>query len=176
VDQGGIIMKPIEHNIHIKDFFPAQRAEVFNFFTNPRMLEKWACPDNMELKIPYFEPKEGGRYRFEHTTKDGGVFTCVGSFITFDPLIKIDQIESVYGPDGKPQFENIQCTVDFLDVNGGTEIILNHRGFKDERSMNMCEMGWNQTLEKLHRLIASDITDNSEGHIHPDHGKYTSFY
>lgn len=166
----------MDHSIHIKDFFPAQRAELFNYFINPRLLEKWASPDSMKLKIPQMDHKEGGRYRFEHTDKNGEVYTCIGCFKTFEPLIKLVQLESVIGPDGKPQFENLECTIEFIDVNGGTEIILNHRGFKDERSMKMCEMGWDQTLEKLHRLIASDISDRTEGHVYPDDGKFTSFY
>jgi len=169
-------MKQVDWNIHKKDFFPVSRAELFDYWVKPGLLEKWAAPDSMTLKVPQMEAREGGHYRFEHTDANGDLYTCIGKFTTYQPQVKLEQVESVYAPDGKVLFENLECSVEFVDVNGGCEIILNYRGFKDERSTKMCEVGWDQSLEKLNQILSTKIKGKGEGHVFPDEGKYTNFY
>ncbi len=150
-------------------FFHASPDEVFKYWVTPELLVQWACPDGMKLNVPKMERKNGGHYRFEHTGKNG-VYIGEGVFTAYVEGEKIAQKESVRGPDGTIQFENLKCFVEFKDKYGGTEIQLIQSGFEDEESMILCEQAWDQSLDKLSDLIGS--TDKAT----EDHPRYTDFY
>ncbi len=131
----------------------ANKQNVFESFIKPRIVEKWAVPDGMTLKIPQFEAKRGGVYRYEHTS-DKGVYTCNGFFKDFLLNEKLVQIDTVKDPEGKVIFDNLETVTEFKAIgNNETELTLTLRGFNDEKSMNECEQGWTQSLDKLDRLF-----------------------
>lgn len=144
----------MEDGFTIKKFLPLEVSEAFKYFTDPKLLEKWAAPDGMSLKLPLFEAKEDGDYRYEHKDKKG-VYVCVGYFKEFIPNKKIVQIdESVQEPSGKVIYQNLRCVVEFSEKSRGTEIILSQSGFDDDEGIENCQEGWNQCLTKLAQLIS----------------------
>ena len=135
-----------------------QRAEVFNYFINPGLLESWAYPDGMSLRVPVFNPKNGGSYRMEHTNADGGIYVCTGHIKDFGPGSKLIQVDNVVDPDGKVVLSKIETVTTFNDKPGGTFITIIQKGFTDEKSMRECEAGWNQCLDRLDSMFSGQIT------------------
>lgn len=142
--------------MQITKFIPASREDVFDAFTDRDKLEQWCAPEGMTLKLPEFEAREGGRYHYVHTNKDGE-FNCVGYFkeiIPNEKLVSVD--EKAYGPDGKTLFENVTCSVSFRDKTGGTELTVTQRGFTDAKMDQECEQGWADCLNKLTEVLRKD--------------------
>lgn len=134
------------------------RADVFNYFINPALLESWAYPDGMSLRVPVFNPRIGGDYRMEHTNADGGTYVCTGNIKDFEPGSKIIQVDQVAGPDGKIVLPRMETVTTFNDKPGGTFVSIIQKGFTDEKAMRECENGWNQCLDRLDSMFSGQIT------------------
>lgn len=142
----------MKDSLHFRQQFPASKGEVFKFFTQPNLLEKWATPKGMTLKIPLLDPKTGGQYRYEHRTADG-MYVCTGVFKEFIPEQKLVHLDHVINPDGKVIYDQLESTVTFMDNPGGTIVNINVSGFQDQGSMDGCEQGWNESLQNLVELF-----------------------
>lgn len=156
-------------------FIPGSVREVFRFWTEPALLEQWSAPEEMKLKIPAMENRAGGQYRFEHTGNEG-VYVCEGVFVEYKPEEKLVQRETVRGPDGKILFEDLECIVTFNEKNDGTEVSIVQRGFNSREARDMCDVGWDQCLEKLNKFFGEGfyVGEESKKEIRED--KLTDFY
>lgn len=140
-------------SVHVTRLINAPVEEVFRYFLEPRLIEKWSAPEGMTLKMPFFEAKIGGRYRYEHTNKEG-TYICEGHLEEIIPGKKITMIDEwIKDPSGKTIMENLPCEVTFKSGNGETEISVTQFDFKDEEMRSMCEQGWNQSFDKLQQIF-----------------------
>lgn len=137
-------------------FFPLGRESLFGYWIEPSLLERWAYPDGMNLKVPVMEPRANGKYRFEHRGPDG-LYICNGFFKMLIPNEKIVQVDTVKNPEGFVIYKNLECTTEFRQVAGGTEVTITQSGFPDEASMHECEKSWYQSLDKLQQLFHRHI-------------------
>lgn len=143
--------------LKIKRSFPLSRTEIFRYFTDPELIEQWAYPDGLSLRIPQFNLRTNGKYRYEHEGRNGK-FVCVGKFTEIEPNQKLVMIdERITGPDGNVVFENLGCTQVFRDTRAGSEVEVIQEGFKDEQALNDCRQGWEQSLNHLSALIDRDL-------------------
>jgi uncharacterized protein YndB with AHSA1/START domain len=131
-----------------------ERLEVFNYFVDRELLEEWAYPDGMQVRVPLFEAKPGGKYRFLHSGKDG-TYESAGYVKDFQPGSKLVQVDQVCGPDGEVIYPKLETVTTFSEKPGGTFITITQRGFPDEASRSECETGWNQSLDRLTAIFAS---------------------
>lgn len=138
-------------DVRVSKFVPMSREDVFSYFTIPELLEKWCAPNGMTLKVPRFEAREGGRYRFEHTDKNG-VFVAEGHVREFVPGERLAMVDTGYDPSGKMIFENLDCEVTFKNSLGGTDILVIQRGFPDDKFRDECSEAWTQCLDHLSSL------------------------
>lgn len=142
--------------INFNKFFPVPKERLFNYFAKRDLVERWQAPNGMTLKLPKFEARAGGTYRYEHTSKDG-VYTCEGSFKEFNPGERIVQFdEFIRDPKGNTLSENMETIIDFQEKPGGTEVRLKSSGFANEEQTQMCQEGWEQCFEQLADLVTKD--------------------
>ena len=142
----------MKNELHLKHTFSAPREEVFRYWTNPRLLEKWSSPEGMTLKVPVFEAKTDGKYRYEHT--DGNdVYVCNGHFENFVPNEKLMTIDNVASALKGVLFENLRTEVTFIDEGPRTFVYVIQTGFKNEKDADDCHLSWQQCFEKLENLL-----------------------
>lgn len=149
-------------DIKVTKFFPLDRESLFGYFVEPALLERWAYPDGMHLKVPVMEPRQNGKYRFEHRGPDG-LYICNGYFESLIPNEKLVQVDTVKNPEGFVVFKDLVCTTVFRQVGGGTEVTITQSGFEDEKARNECENSWNQCLDKLEHLFFRNIETERHG-------------
>ena len=141
----------------VTKFFSIDAKRLFDYFTQAELLEKWSAPEGMTLKIPVFEARPGGRYRYEHTSKDG-VYVCEGFVKEIIPEKKlVQQDEYIKSPKGEELGKNLECTIDFESMPGGTEVRIETTGFDKKEFADECETGWTQCLDKLSDLISNEV-------------------
>lgn len=163
----------MENEVNMTRFIPTDAENLFNYFTQANLLEQWAYPEGMSLKIPEFDAKVGGRYRYEHAAKDG-LYVCTGFIKELVPQKKLVTLDEVIkGPDGKAIFENLEGIVEFTTKPGGTEVRVIQRGFRDEEGALECEQGWKQSLDHLYDLIGRETGfQQRRDDIGPEAGMY----
>lgn len=150
-------MRRMNDELTIMRLIRGPRADVFNYFIDPKLLETWAYPDGMSLRVPVFNPKIAGYYRFEHTGNNG-TYVCTGNIKDFEPGSKLVQVDHVVAPDGNMIFPRLETVTTFNDKPGGTFITIVQRGFTDEQSLKECEAGWNQSLDRLDSMFSGQLT------------------
>lgn len=143
----------MKHEIILTKFFLIDRESLFNYFMRADLLEKWAAPEGMTLRVPQFEAQVGGRYRYEHSNQEG-VYVCTGQIrelIYGEKLVQWDEL--ITKPNGEALYKSLESIIEFTSKLGGTEVRITQRGFVDEESAKECQMGWSQSLDKLSELI-----------------------
>ena len=136
-------------------------SELFPYFIEPRLLEQWSAPNGLSLKIPYFEARPGGRYRYEHSSKDG-VFVCEGHIVEVVPEKRLKMVDE-WGKNakGETMFENVDAEIQFRSQGGATEVTINQMGFQSKEMRDECVQGWTECLEKLDQLMPRESQEAS---------------
>lgn len=143
-------------SLHLTKFFPLDKKSLFEYWVQPLLLEKWASPKNMYLKVPAMEARPEGQYRFEHRGVEG-LFICNGRFEEYKQSEKLVQIDTVKNPEGFIIFKDLKCTTIFREVPGGTEVIIDQTNFTDLKAKEECEKGWIQSLDRLEKLFSPNV-------------------
>jgi uncharacterized protein YndB with AHSA1/START domain len=145
----------------ITKFFPLERDKFFTYWTTPKYLEQWSSPDGMTLKVPQLEAKQGGKYRFEHTS-DNGLYVCTGYFKEFIADKKLVQIDTVKDPSGATIFQNLKSIIEFKDLGTGTDISISVIGFTDQKQVDECKTSWEQSLDRLSKLLKVELIERDQ--------------
>jgi len=141
--------------------YPFGIEQVFAAWSNPQALAQWFGPHSHDSSIEKYEFKTGGQYqiRMVPTGKDSdctgeaeGDSVCAGRFVAIDAPSRIvmtfDWIE------GGAEMGETLLTIDFAEVNGGTEITLTHEKIPSEELRQAHTGGWQGTLECLEEYLA----------------------
>ena len=125
----------------------ASPERVFEAWTTAQHVERWACPDPGALVTADLDLRVGGHYSIRMEV-EGGPFTAFGTYHEVDPPRRL-----VYTWDWKedPHAMHTESlvTVEFVPVDGGTEIRLTHQGFPAPSDMEGHEVGWRMCLDRL---------------------------
>jgi len=137
----------------IKRFFTIPVHELYGYFIDPVLLERWCAPQGMNLKIANFDATVGGRYTFKHT--DGpDTYVANGHFrkiIQNELLQMVD--DEIIDPKGKVLGRKIACDVSFTGFGNGSEVMIKQSGFSDAVTTEECQTGWKQCLDNLQDLV-----------------------
>lgn len=141
------------NQVTVTNFFNIPVHELYSYFTDARLIERWSAPDGMTLKVPVFEYRVGGRYRYEHQSEHGR-YVCEGHFrsIQENSLLRLVDDE-ITDPQGKVFSQKLNCDITFKPLGHGTEVTIVQSGFKDKGFASECEQSWQQCFNKLHDLV-----------------------
>ncbi|MBI3563035.1 MAG: SRPBCC domain-containing protein [Gammaproteobacteria bacterium] len=143
-------------HLQLKKFIRARREKVFQAWTKPEFLRTWIAPGaassvsslRMELKV-------GGSYRIEMQGEMGGrVFDVVvrGIYETIIPNELLTFTWAFEDQERRNSVGDTRVSVEFKDVDGGTEVILTHAKFATTDKRDGHYHGWVDCLEKLARI------------------------
>ena len=140
------------NEIILTRFFNIPSRDLYNYFIDPKLIEKWSYPEGMVLKVPVFEAEEGGKYRYEHTNEKG-TYVCEGHFEQIVPRQSLKMVDDwIKDPSGKLIAEKLNCEIAFMPLGDGCDVAIRQSGFAGEDFVKECEEGWNQSLDHLHSI------------------------
>lgn len=153
----------MNNGVDIRRFFPMDSERLFDYFMKPELQEKWAAPSGMTLKLPTFDARPGGAYRYEHTGAEGK-YVCEGTFQEIIPQEKIVQLDHfVKNPRGETMYENLESSIEFEPKFGGTEVHIHQSGFDKQEDADGCFEGWTQCLDKLSQFVNQETGFGASG-------------
>lgn len=135
----------------------APPERVYRAFLDPEALVKWMCPHGFTAKVHSMDAKVGGGYKMSFTN-----FTTTksqsfgGKYIEIKPNELIKYTDKFDDPNMPGE---MQMTVTFRKVMGGTELKITQEGIPDAIPVEMCYMGWQQSLMLLTQLVEPEIPD-----------------
>jgi uncharacterized protein YndB with AHSA1/START domain len=131
--------------------------KVFRAFTEPDAMASWLPPYGFIAKVHSMDVKEGGSYKMSFINfTTGNAHSFGGEYLEIKPneLIKYnDRFDDPNLPG------EMITTIQFKTVLCGTELIATQEGIPSAIPTEMCYLGWQDSLDKLKRLVEPNIPD-----------------
>jgi uncharacterized protein YndB with AHSA1/START domain len=132
-------------------------AKVFKAFSDPEAKASWMPPFGFLCKVHRYDFKVGGGYKMSFVNfTTGGSSNFFGKFIEIRPndLIRFtDQFEDPNLPG------EIMVTIQFKEVMCGTELRIKQENVPAVVPVEMCYLGWQESLIKLAQLVEPNIPE-----------------
>jgi uncharacterized protein YndB with AHSA1/START domain len=140
--------------------YPHPVARVYRAWATVQHIEQWFRPfDDVTLRVEEFNLRTGGGYFFRYTWPDGEFPVC-GRFLTVEPEQSLIFTWEPQTPDVDAGKETM-VSVFFRSVAAAvTEVEVRHTLFPDEPMRVRHAEGWEATLDRLSRHLASE-SENS---------------
>lgn len=135
----------------------AAPEKVYRAFLEPGPLSKWLPPYGFTCTIDHLDPRVGGTFRMaftNFTTGHGHAFG--GTYLELVPGERIRYSDRFEDP-GMPG--EMVTTVTLKAVSCGTEMQIVQEGIPEGIPLEMCHLGWQESLAQLITLVEPEIPD-----------------
>lgn len=132
--------------------FEASPARVWEAFTDPRLLARWAAPGEHRVESAEVDLRVGGRYVRVMRFPDGSRHRLV---CVFREIVPPARLAYTFRWETLPGFPETLVTIDFAPSGSQTTVRIRHTGLDDPEMARDYEVGWASTLDKLAGLLAS---------------------
>ena len=143
--------------IKLHRVFAAPVEKVFEAFTDADAMASWLPPYGFVCKVHSMDFKIGGSYKMTFTNFTTGKGHSFGGnyleIITNELLKYTDQFDDPNLPG------QMITTIELKKVICGTELFATQEGIPDAIPAEMCYLGWQESLDKLKRLVEPNIPD-----------------
>ncbi|MBK6772072.1 MAG: SRPBCC family protein [Ignavibacteria bacterium] len=143
--------------IKLHRVFAAPVEKVFKAFTDADAMASWLPPYGFVCKVHSMDFKIGGSYKMTFTNFTTGKGHSFGGnyleIITNELLKYTDQFDDPNLPG------QMITTIELKKVICGTELFATQEGIPDAIPAEMCYLGWQESLDKLKRLVEPNIPD-----------------
>jgi len=133
--------------------YQASPELVYDAWTQPEQMKQWFAPSD-DCSNPFIEVdlREGGEYRIGFRSAEGEDAVVGGKYLIVQPPQKLSFTWQWESPHEFEQHETL-VTVEFLGRDGGTELVLTHERFPNEKMLGLHDQGWNGTLDRLAKAV-----------------------
>jgi uncharacterized protein YndB with AHSA1/START domain len=137
--------------------FTTSPEKVFKAFTNPDAMASWLPPYGFICKVHSMDFKVGGNYKMSFTNfTTGHSHSFGGEYLEITPNERIKYTDQFDDPNLPGQ---MITTIELKKVLCGTELFATQEGIPDVIPPEMCYLGWQESLDKLKRLVEPNIPD-----------------
>jgi NAD(P)-dependent dehydrogenase (short-subunit alcohol dehydrogenase family)/uncharacterized protein YndB with AHSA1/START domain len=141
--------------IQLRANFPVPRERAFGAWVDPRAIEQWFLPESGAhwLRPPQVSAIPGGTLSLE-VAAGAERFHLFGRFRQVEPARRL-VLDWAWNSDapGLGEGSGSRLTVDFVDAESGTEVIILHEHFATETARDAHLAGWARSLAGMQRLF-----------------------
>ena len=135
----------------------APPERVFKAFLDPDALVKWMAPHGFTAKVHHLDPQVGGSYKMSFTNfSTGHSHSFSGKYIEIVPNQLLRYTDQFDDPDLPGE---IQMTIELKPVLVGTEVNITQAGLPDVIPVEVCYLGWQESLYLFSLLVEAKIPD-----------------
>ena len=133
----------------------AKPEKVYRAFLQAEAQCKWLPPYGFTCTVHQFEPHVGGRFKmsFRNFTS-GNAHSFGGEYVELKPN-ELIRYTDVFDDPNLPGVMHV--TVALRPVICGTEISIEQAGIPEVIPLEMCYLGWQESLAQLATLVEPDI-------------------
>jgi uncharacterized protein YndB with AHSA1/START domain len=135
----------------------APPERVYRAFLNPDAMAKWIPPYGFTCKVHHMDVKVGGTYKMSFTNFSTGNSHSFGG--TYHELVSGERIRYADKFDDPNLPGEMQVTVSLKTVSCGTELNVVQEGIPEVIPLEMCYLGWQESLAQLATLVEPNIPD-----------------
>jgi uncharacterized protein YndB with AHSA1/START domain len=135
----------------------APPERVYRAFLNADAMAKWLPPNGFTGTVHHMDARVGGRFRMSFTNfTTGQSHSFGGEYLELVPNELIRYTDEFDDPN-LPGV--IQVAVSLKAVSCGTELTVLQEGIPDVIPVEMCYLGWQESLVLLAKLVESEIRE-----------------
>ena len=133
----------------------APPERVYRAFLDADATAKWLPPYGFTCKVHHMDAKVGGTFRMSFTNFTNSQSHSFGG--TYRELVPAQKIRysDVFDDPNLPG--EMQTTVELRPVSCGTEVNIVQEGLPEAIPVEMCYLGWQESLAQLKRLVEPEI-------------------
>jgi uncharacterized protein YndB with AHSA1/START domain len=147
----------MSNNVSLHRIIKATPEKVFRAFTDSTAIASWIPPYGFLCIVHEMEAKKGGAFRMSFTNfSTGNSHSFGGTYQEIRPnefLMYTDRFDDPNLPG------EMTTSVTLRKVIGGTELKITQEGIPSAIPAEMCYLGWQESLDKLTRLVEPEIPD-----------------
>ena len=131
--------------------------KVYRAFLNPDAMAKWIAPFGFTCTVHHMEPKVGGTFKMSFTNfTTGKGHSFGGEYLELVPNERLHYTDKFDDPN-LPGV--IKVTVTLKKVMCGTDLNVTQEGIPDVIPVEMCYLGWQESLIQLAMLVEPNIPE-----------------
>ncbi len=145
------------NTVSLHRVFTASPEKVFKAFTDADAMASWIPPYGFLCKVHSMDVRVGGSYRMSFTNfTTGSSHSFGGEYVAITPNELLKYTDRFDDPNLQGE---MTTTIRLRKVSCGTELIATQEGIPDMIPVEMCYLGWQESLDKLKRLVEPNIPD-----------------
>ena len=135
----------------------AKPEKVYRAFLDAAAMAKWLPPYGFTCKVGHLDARVGGTFKmsFENFSTGHG-HSFGGEYLELVPGELIRYTDKFDDPNLPGE---IQVTVSLKAVSCGTEVNIEQKGLPEVIPLEMCYLGWQESLAQLANLVEPKIPD-----------------
>lgn len=145
----------MSRTLHLHRVFRAPPNRVWRAFTDADALAKWLPPYGFTCTVHELDARVGGRFRMSFRNfSNGQAHGFGGEYLELvpDSLIRYTDVFD------NPNLPGVlEVTVTLRPVLCGTELKVEQAGIPEPIPLEMCHLGWQESLAQLATLVEPDI-------------------
>ncbi|MBU0589891.1 MAG: SRPBCC family protein [Gammaproteobacteria bacterium] len=130
---------------------------VYRAFLDADAMAKWLPPYGFTCRVHHLDAKVGGTYKMSFTNFSTGSTHSFGG--TYRELVPGERIRYTDKFDDPNLPGEMQTTVTLHQVSCGTELHVLQEGLPEAIPLEMCYLGWQESLAQLAQLVEPEIPD-----------------
>jgi uncharacterized protein YndB with AHSA1/START domain len=145
------------NTIRLHRVLRASPEKVYRAFLEAGALAKWLPPYGFTCQVHHLDAKVGGTFKMSFTNFGSGKgHSFGGKYLELVPgerLVYTDQFDDPNLPG------ELKVTVILKKVSCGTELDITQAGLPAVIPVEMCHLGWQESLAQLAQLVEPEIPD-----------------
>lgn len=145
------------NSVSLHRVFTASPEKIFKAFTDADAIASWLPPYGFVGKVHVMDVQVGGKYNMSFTNfGTGSSHSFGGEYLEIIPNELLKYTDVFDDPNLPGQ---MITTIMLRKVICGTEITATQEGIPDAIPIEMCYLGWQESFEKLKKLVEPNIPD-----------------
>lgn len=147
----------MNNSVTLHRVFTASPEKVFRAFSEADAYCSWLPPYGFVCKVHDLDFRVGGTYKMSFTNfSTGNEQAFGGEFLEIEPNALIKNSDRFDDPNMPGE---MITTVRLTKVSCGTDLHIVQEGIPAAIPVEMCYLGWQESLEKLKKLVEPEIPD-----------------
>ncbi|MFW7343626.1 SRPBCC family protein [Pollutimonas sp. H1-120] len=135
----------------------ASPERVYRAFLEPDAIAKWFPPFGFTCQVHHMDAKVGGTHKMSFRNfSSGSSHAFSGEYLELVPFEKIRYSDQFDDPNLPGRMLN---TISLRQVSCGTELNIVQEGVPEAIPVEMCYLGWQESLAQLAKLVEPEIPD-----------------
>jgi len=145
------------NNVSLHRVLKASPAKVYRAFTETAAIASWLPPYGFVCTVHEMNVEVGGSHKMSFQNfSTGNSHSFGGRYLELKPGESLKYTDKFDDPNLPGE---MTTTVSLRQVIGGTEIKILQAGIPEVIPVEMCYLGWQESLEKLAKLVEPEIPD-----------------